>query len=74
MGFFKGRHAEVMSPRNLRQARATNDYPDLYIRSGELQLEVDDVHFDALMDLTTDLPEGERRQIEVEEGLRSRKS
>lgn len=66
---FAGRHEQVMSPRTLEQARRDGDYPDVYIRSGELEIDVDDANVSALMDVSTDLPEAERQQIEAEEGL-----
>jgi hypothetical protein len=69
MGLLRGRHAQVMSRRELARARQEGRLPDVYIRSAEYQVDVDDEDFRALLDTTTGLPADARRRIEIEEGL-----
>jgi hypothetical protein len=69
MGLFKGRHADVMSPSELRQAKLEGELPDIYIRSGELEVEIDDQVFDELLQIDSSLPAEVRARVEAEEGM-----
>ena len=67
---FGGRHEQVMSQRQIEQTRANGGLPDIYIRSAEMEVEVSDPNYDALVaePRTTLSPEA-RRRILYEEGM-----
>jgi hypothetical protein len=71
MSLLRGRHADVMAPGEYKRARSRKDLPDVYVGSAEWEVEFDDDNFNTLLNVTTDLPEAERHEIERREGLRA---
>lgn len=63
MGIWKGRHAHVMSPKEFERAKLDKRLPDIYIGSGEREIEFDDAEFRALIDIRSPLPLEIRERI-----------
>lgn len=61
--------AEARSERPLAKAHRDRDLADIYIGSGQLDVEMEDPAFEALLDVRTNLPQAARRAVEAKAGI-----